>query len=321
MVWLGFPDRVAAKFCLAEGSGENAVVFVVSAPSNLGLKPPELSSVPGTCRAPEALREAGLWARLGLTPRLDLGVVLPGRYRDDAVPGSRRLRNHDAIVDHSLRLANRLASAQADTQILVLGGDCSILVGIGVCLKRRGRFGLVHIDGHTDFRNPWNSQQCASLAGEDLAAVVGHHWASIADIEGLAPYFEPADVVHVGCRSDDEWMKQVLEAGVTVVPAEAVNRDYQSAGEVITGVIGRSGLDGYWLHLDVDVLDPKFLSAVDSPDPGGIDPRTLQYLLTDLWPGSAGLDVTVFDPDLDPGGEQARLLVEIIGAGITGSTA
>jgi arginase len=236
------------------------------------------------------------------------------------VPGS-RLRNHDAIVDHSLRLAGRLATAPPDAQVLVLGGDCSILVGIGVHLKRRGRFGLVHIDGHTDFRNPWNSQQCASLAGEDLAAVVGRHWASIADLEGLGPYFEPRDVVHVGCRPGDEEAQEVVRAGVTVVPAEAVNRDYGSARDTILGVIRRNGLDGYWLHLDVDVLDPSYVSAVDSPDPGGIDPSTLERLLTDLWSGCAGLNVTVFDPDLDPSGEQAKLLVEILGTGITGNAA
>jgi arginase len=26
---------------------------------------------------------------------------------------------------------------------------------------------------------------------------------------------------------------------------------------------------GYWIHVDVDVLDPTFMPAVDSPDAGG----------------------------------------------------
>jgi hypothetical protein len=41
---------------------------VVSAPTNLGLRPPEPRSTPGTAKAPEALREAGLHARLAARP-------------------------------------------------------------------------------------------------------------------------------------------------------------------------------------------------------------------------------------------------------------
>ncbi len=44
---------------------------------------------------------------------------------------------------------------------------------------------------------------------------------------------------------------------------------------MILGVAGRAGLDGYWLHLDVDILDPGVLPAVDSPDPGGLSPAEL----------------------------------------------
>ena len=39
------------------------MLALISAPSNLGLRPPQPGSVPGTAKAPEALREAGLHAR------------------------------------------------------------------------------------------------------------------------------------------------------------------------------------------------------------------------------------------------------------------
>jgi arginase len=53
--------------------------------------------------------------------------------------------------------------------------------------------------------------------------------------------------------------------------------------------------------LDVDVLDPKIMPAVDSPDPGGLEHHELVTLLGTLLasPRSVGLEVTVFDPDLD----------------------
>jgi Phenazine biosynthesis-like protein len=72
---------------------------------------------------------------------------------------------------------------------LVLGGDCSLLIGAGLALASRGRYGLVHLGGHTDFRHPGNSTECFSLAGEDLAAAVGLHWPAVADLDGARPYF------------------------------------------------------------------------------------------------------------------------------------
>jgi arginase len=74
------------------------------------------------------------------------------------------------------------------------------------------------------------------------------------------------------------------------------------------------GLAGFWVHLDVDVLDPSVLPAVDSPDPGGLLPDELTALLSALVasPSCAGVQVTVFDPDLDPDGSQAALLTDIL---------
>jgi arginase len=81
---------------------------------------------------------------------------------------------------------------------------------------------------------------------------------------------------------------------------------------VVTG----AGLDGFWLHLDVDILDPAVLPAVDSPDPGGLTADELTGLLAALAPAACGAEVTVFDPDLDPDGEYAALLAEILAEGL-----
>src|SRR6266704_1439654 len=170
-------------------------IGLLSAPSNLGLRPPAPTSVPGCAKAPEALREAGLHRRLAELGAAERGVVLPGRYADDATLGS--LRNQVAIIDHARRLAERIDLLRAGGLApLVLGGDCSILVAAGLSLRRApGRYGLVHLDGHTDFRHPGNSVQCASLAGEDLAAAVGLHWPAIADIldPGVMPAVDSPD--------------------------------------------------------------------------------------------------------------------------------
>jgi len=100
---------------------------------------------------------------------------------------------------------------------------------------------------HTDFRNPGNSGQCASLAGEDLAAAVGRHWPSIADIDGLSPYFSPRDTAHAGCRDDDEHFAEATALLGAVLPASQIrHRGADQAARTILDVAGRAGLDGYW---------------------------------------------------------------------------
>lgn len=294
------------------------MIALIAAPTNLGLRPPQPGSVPGCAKAPEALREAGLHACLLDAGAIDAGVVLAGRYVDDGDPASGRVRNQEALVDHSRRLAARLEHLLASGYApLVLGGDCSLLVGTALALRRRGRHGLVHIDGHTDFRHPGNSGVCLSLAGEDLAAAVGRHWPAVADLDGCGPYFAAADAVHIGCRDDDEHLSETRQVLGAVITAHQVREDGAEAAALAACAVARAGhLAGYWLHLDVDVLDPEHMPAVDSPDPGGLTPEELTALLSALAPGAIGAHVTVFDPDLDPDGRYAHLLTGILTNGL-----
>ena len=93
---------------IRRGVGREMTMALVSAPSNLGLRPPQPTSVPGCAKAPEALREAGLFQRMAEFGAVDAGVVLPGRYADDAAQG--RLRNQGLIVEHARRLAERIGA-------------------------------------------------------------------------------------------------------------------------------------------------------------------------------------------------------------------
>ncbi|WZH38970.1 MAG: arginase family protein [Microbacterium enclense] len=292
------------------------MITVVSAPTNLGLRPPEPGSVPGTSKAPEALREAGLFDRLAARGARDGGVVLAGRYVDDDVtraPG--RVRNEERLVEHTRRLADRIHDVWASGRApLVIGGDCSILLAAGVACAREGRAGLLHLDGHTDFRHPGNSEDCASVAGEDLAVAVGRHWPALADIDGLSPYFDASTVAHFGHRANDEHAEEARNVVARVVPASLLlQQGHGPVADDLRRVAGR----GYWLHVDVDVLDPTVMPAVDSPDPGGIDAAQLTNLLAALAPSARGASVTVFDPDLDPDGSRARILTDVISDGLS----
>ncbi|WP_295791403.1 arginase family protein [uncultured Microbacterium sp.] len=90
----------------------------------------------------------------------------------------------------------------------------------------------------------------------------------------------------------------------------------QGVEAVATRIQGTVGTC-YWLQVDVDVLDPAVMPAVDSPESGGIDAHQLGQLLAILAPHAIGASVTVFDPDLDPDGSYARLLAGVISDSLT----
>ena len=158
-------------------------IVLLSAPTNLGLRSPEVSCVPGCSKAPEALREAGLYRFFIEMGGIDGVATIPGRYSDKISAG--RIRNEDEILKYSKKIQERITGiSESGNTPLVIGGDCSLLLRVGLALKRLGSYGLVHIDGHTDFRHPGNSSKCVSLASEDLAAVVGLHYPEISNIDG-----------------------------------------------------------------------------------------------------------------------------------------
>jgi arginase len=295
-------------------------IAVLDAPSNLGLRPPTPTSVPGCAKAPGALRDHELLARLEAR---DAGCVTPPRYD----PGNWRpgdgVCQAAEIAWYSRRLADRVgAILDADEFPVVLGGDCSILLGCGLAVRRMANrddlpYGLVYLDGHSDFRHPGNASYVGAAAGEGLALATGRGQPDLTDLDGLRPLFRDEHVVLLGIRAQDEYRLDLQAAGVAhrAVPqvrADGAGRTAQWAREQLAGCVG------YWVHVDVDVLDPAVMPAVDAPDEGGIAYAELELLVTGLVdnPYCLGMEISVFDPDYDPDGGYARDLVDALESGL-----
>ena len=286
-------------------------VAVLDAPSNLGLRPPAEGLVPGCYKLAGALRDQRLLPRLDAR---DAGVVVPPRYDVRGWrPGDGAL-NAAALATYTRRLAERAATVLAgDEFLLLLGGDCSVLFGPALALRRRGRFGLAYLDGSIDFRHTGNSARVGATAGEGTAIVTGRGQPDIADIDGLAPYVRDDDLVILGVRDHDDELAEVRGLGIAV----HTTPELVAAGPALTGeqVARRLGaLDGYFVHLDADVLDPSVMPAADAPDPGGLDYPQLVELLRPLVtnPACVGLEVTIYDPDLDPDARHAAALTDAV---------
>jgi arginase len=222
------------------------------------------------------------------------------------------------MASYTVKLADRLTKLFDEERFVVLlGGECSNLLGPALALKRFGRYGVVYLDGHSDFRTVDNSPYVGAAGGEALALITGRGQADLTDLEGLGPYTRDTDAVLLGIRADDEYVGDVEKAGIPVWPASKIADDPDTAAQ---GTLKHlADLDGFWVHLDVDILDAAIMPAVDSPDPGGIDHDQLRALLQPLLasPQCVGVDIGIFDPDLDPDGTYATELTDTLVAALS----
>lgn len=298
---------------------------IIEAPSVLGLRPT------GVEELPTALLDAGLSAGLGAVRarRVDPPVYDATRDADTGV------LNPHAIARYSARLADAVGGVLDSGRFpVVLGGDCSILLGNLLALRRRGRHGLLFLDGHTDFYQP-SAEPNGEAASMELALATGRGPRLLTNLEGRGPLVRDEDVVALGFRDGAE----SAQAGMQPLPADLHAVDLDGVRALGAGVAARGAVDrlvggaeggadgrprdgtgaGFWVHLDVDVLDDAIMPAVDYRQPDGLSWAELESVLrTALAEARAvGLDVTIFNPRLDPDGTIAARLAECLRRGLS----
>ena len=150
---------------------------IVEAPSHLGL---HAAGVEGT---PSALLRAGLAKRLNAR----LAARLPVPPFDPRIDPETRMLNPTQLRDYSSLLADAVGTTLDHGDFpIVVGGDCSILLGNALALRRRGRYGLLFIDGHADFYQRV-AEPTGEVASMDLALVTGRgSWRTLWRLERRA---------------------------------------------------------------------------------------------------------------------------------------
>jgi arginase len=264
----------------------------LSAPTSLGNRPYESD---GTARlttlGPQRLRDQNLVQRLGAS---DLGDVPAAEYRDFVRP-PRGVRNEDLIGEHVRAIARSLENREGFA--LIAGGDCSVLLGSLLGLKRNREIGLVYLDAHSDFGTEETSET-GGVAGMVLAQVVGRGKSPLARLNGTQPLVREENVVAIGVR----------ETGSDFDRSQI--RVSSSADETLSALEDRD----FFIHVDADVIDPQFMPFVDSPTAAGLSPDELTALLRPLvrHPRSLGLELTIYDPRDDKDGRGAKMLAGLL---------
>jgi arginase len=289
---------------------------IIEAPSILGLKPTGVETLP------ETLLANGLAERL--KARRAARVEAPP-YRADRDPVTLTLNDRE-ISHYSIRLADAISAVLDNGEFpVVLGGDCSILLGSMLALRRRGNYGLLFIDGHADFYQP-EANPNGEAASMDLALASGRGPAILTNIESRGPLVRDEDSVVFAFRDTEEQVhygSQTLPPGMlaldlTRVRECGVEAGAQKAVRHLTRERGPS--DGFWIHLDADVLDDAIMPAVDYRLPGGLSwAELVSVLRIAMNSGRAvGIEITIYNPKLDPDGASGKGLTATVVKALAG---
>lgn len=289
--------------------------LIIDAPSVLGLSPT------GVEDAPEALKNAGLMESLNASYG---GIIVPPPYNAVKDPATQLLNPH-SIRKFSIQLADRVTQVIHEKQFpVVVGGDCSILIGCMLAMKRSGKYGLFFIDGHADFYQA-EAEPKGEAASIELAIISGRGPEILTNIEGLKPLVHDEHIIAFGIR-DSEEQKQYGSQDVhkTLVHVFELHQiramGIEKASEQAAAILESYKLDGFWIHLDADVLDNNIMPAVDYQLPGGLQWEELIRVLKLLMSSgkAAGITITIFNPKLDPDGSIASMFVRSIAEGLKG---
>ncbi len=290
-------------------------------PSNLGLRKTDKAPEPGVRYLPGWLKKNGLYDLL--EPKQIFNLE-PPEYSMEQDPDS-GVRNAEKIIhyaeDQSALLLEQLGT---DSFLLLIGGDCSILIGTALALKQKGNYGLFYLDGHTDFIWPELSHT-GGAAGMDLAIVTGHGHEKLTNILDLKPYLREQHIWCVGnLENDPLYVKPILDSDIHYLDMKELRHTgIDPCTNAFLEMVETSGLDGFFIHFDVDVLNERIMPAVDSPELGGLEYEEMILLLGNLLssPKAVGMEITILDPDLDPEGTYTReLIAQLVKVFETGQT-
>lgn len=284
---------------------------IIEAPSILGLKPT------GVERLPAVLLQHGLADELHARRA---GRVVPTAAYDSERDRETLTLNARGIAEYSVRLADTVAEVVGRGEFpILLGGDCSILLGSSLALRRRGRYGLLFIDGHADFYQP-EANPNGEAASMDLAFATGRGPELLTNLEGLRPLVRAEDVVAFGFRDAEEQRQygsqplppQVLALDLSEVRRLGTKRAAQRAVEHLSAA--ERPTRGFFIHLDADVVSDDLMPAVDYRMPDGLTWDELRTVLeVALSSGRAvGIEITIYNPALDENGASGRDLARTL---------
>jgi arginase len=283
----------------------------------------------GSEKAPAALRAAGLVEKLQNAGYevIDHGDCAPRLFADD--DEHRRARNLPAIVAGLNDLKARAEVAiKSGALVLVLGGDCSQVIGLLTGARRYYKnVSLLWFDRDADLNTP-ASTPSGRIDGMVVANIIGKGAPELTRFWGDGALVREPDVLLFGLERLDlpeqdfltrspmrhTYLADIQLAGPEKAAKTALTQMHADTREFV-------------VHLDTDVLDVAELPSVNVPGTGGLRVSDARTILQEIakHKNLLALDIAQYNPDKDPDGSGAKklvnLLVEVLTARLAASEA
>ncbi|RLG22241.1 hypothetical protein DRN72_02525 [Methanosarcinales archaeon] len=168
----------------------------------------------------------------------------------------------------------------------MMGGEHSLSIGcVGACTDVFEDVGVIMLDAHLDMRKSYEglnkghastSYQILKLIPKNRYAVVG---------------------VRSGSREEFEFVRR---AGIKFVTSSTIKNEgiEQALGEIFEGLEG-AGCKHLYISIDADVVDPAYVPGVGNPEPFGLSPWDIEYVIKEARKMAVGLDVVELIPHYD----------------------
>jgi arginase len=232
-------------------SGMSRTLVLIGAPTSAG------SYAPGQEAAPRVLRELGLVEALRAAGRdvVDAGDGPLQVWRPDREHP--RAQNLAAVVEAVQAVAKAVATAiQADADVLVIGGNCTVALGVMSAFTGEPPAGLLYLDRHFDLNTPYSTTDGA-LDWMGMAHALGVPGAAPELVSAFdrTPLLTPRQINFVGIdpsAATDFELEQAAQLELRWCSSEDLTR---APAVVVGDILEYLPAGPLAVHVDVDVLD------------------------------------------------------------------
>jgi arginase len=271
----------------------------------------------GTSRGPETMASGGIvdsLTRLGAVLRSHASKLSP--QQDTEYGNWKRLGL--ALGD----FAKLVAQNERDGYFTVgLLATCPSMPGLVAGLQHSGpdgrplRVGMLWLDAHPDFNTP-ETTRSGSLGGMPLAVATGRALKVMRLDATLDPPLDDRDVVMAGVRLTDPLEQELLDA--SRIEQVSVD-DLRTASPRVFAQLDRLNrqVDRLYIHIDMDVLDPREVMAHGNKVPNGPSSEQLARLFEMIfarYPKASAIGFATIPPSDSGGVSIAALNRMILGA-------
>jgi arginase len=275
-------------------------------------------------RGPETLRAKGVYERIKM---LGVEVHRGGDVAPDADVSATKaiegLKNYSEVKAFCDIFSERVMKCyREERRPIILGGDHSVSIAsvsaASAYVRETGgeeaNIGLLWIDAHADL-NTRDTTPSGHIHGMAVATLIGLATTGMVDLFGFAPKVRPENIALVGLRDVDPGERDFLRHNniaaysMKEIDMRGVGAITQEALDIVT-----DGTSGFAVSFDLDVCDPNFAPAVDTPVRGGLTLREA-HLVMELVAERDNLlllELMELNPHRDDQGETCELGISML---------